>query len=101
MKYIMLADNHSSHTSGIGLAKLRRHFQVLFQPSHSSDFNSIEVFWGIVKQHFRKLVLLNDRELDRERLRELILSSLSMVTHEQLERIYRFNLRYIHRLLKE
>ena len=58
------------------MAKLRRHYQVLFQPSHSSDFNSIEVFWGIAKQHFRKLLILDDKEMTKERLGQLTTKAL-------------------------
>ena len=50
--YLVL-DNHTAHKNVVIRPTLEQHFNVLWLPSYSCQFNSIETFWSILKRRYR------------------------------------------------
>ena len=53
--YLVL-DNHSAHRTRVVRDYLESHFNVLYLPVASSEFNSIERAWAVGKQKFKQRV---------------------------------------------
>jgi transposase len=54
-------DNHSSHRSNITQDQLDGiDIGVLFLPPYSSEYNPIERMWALIKNHWRKSVMIRD-----------------------------------------
>ena len=64
-KPYLLIDNHPGHKNPILRLKLDQHFNVLFMPSYSCRFNSIENLWGYVKLRYMQSFPNHFNELER------------------------------------
>ena len=53
--YLVL-DNHLAHKNILIRPTLEQHFNVMWLPSYSCQFNSIETFWSILKSRYRKML---------------------------------------------
>jgi transposase len=51
--YLVL-DNHCAHRTKNVKAAMAEHFNVLFLPVASSEFNSCEWLWSVLKQRFTR-----------------------------------------------
>jgi transposase len=52
--YLVL-DNHTAHRTKRVKELLSQHFNVLYLPVASSEFNSVERVWSVIKQRYMKM----------------------------------------------
>ena len=71
---ILVLDNHCAHHAKSAVPLLD-HFTVLWLPPYSSQLNSIERLWAVIKTHFRKHrgIKVASGPLDWHKLAELVL----------------------------
>lgn len=76
----MLIDNAPPHTTKLSIREAQKHFLLLRNVPHSSDFNSVETLWSLQKNNLEKLLLLNKDHLTKESFEQLVEKSLKMIS---------------------
>ena len=66
-KPVLILDNHRAHTSIDSLRVMEPHFEVVFQPAYSSEFNCQETVWSLAKRAFSKALYRRTRQLTLQR----------------------------------
>ncbi len=56
-RQVVVLDNHSCHKTTATMKLLNTLFIPVFQPPHSSNFNSVETVWSSAKRNFLTLML--------------------------------------------
>ena len=100
-KAVMLYDGHRAHTTERSVGLCQRYFYPLKSVAHSSDFNSIETFWSLVKNNLQKLLLLHSHELTKAGFEALVRRSMQMVAPSVISNIIRANQRYLNEVLAQ
>ena len=104
-KPVLVLDNHRAHKTADNLALMHAHFTVLFQPPYSSEGNSQETVWSIVKREFLKEIYRRTENLTTQLRFEHYLQRLldKMETRIAPARIVLANRRWLlaHRLLRD
>ena len=96
--YIVL-DNFSGHKTNKSLRVLEQHFQPLWLPPHSCQFNCIERFWSISKSHFRVHQAQNHTNLQTKSDFIAAVQLSTKLPPNTVRNIYRSNWSYLERYL--
>lgn len=56
MKPYLVIDNHRAHKAWRVEEFLNKHFNVIWMPAASCEFNSIESVWSMMKNKFRRVI---------------------------------------------
>ena len=99
-KPILLFDGLRSHTSRISMAVVNRYFRPLKNVPYSCQFNAIESVWGVAKNNFVKLAMLQDHWYSDEEFYSLVRRSLQMISRGTMAGLLRSNHAYLRKLLQ-
>ena len=103
VKPYLVMDNHSAHHSRLVKPVLEEFFTILWMPSYSCQFNSIEQFWGILKKRVvpKYTRLLFKREATVEHLKSLVELEVSEISDEICTNTFYANLKYLNSFLPD
>ena len=71
---VLVLDNHPAHRTGINMAKMLSHFEVVFQPAYSSEANAQETVWAQVKALYLQKLYRRTTNLTTQRAFDVFLS---------------------------
>ena len=95
-KVYLCIDNHVGHRSKKSLKVMKElDFVPLFLPSYSSYFNSVEHLWALLKQHFKKLLCVQNTHLTYVQFKALVRKTLPLVSEEKAGNICYANRKYL------
>ena len=100
-KPALILDNASAHKNKTVRAKLEKHFQVLFTPTCSCQFNSVEWLFSIIKNNYRKRITkcALRRDYGQEDVVNCIILACEEISNEKVYRLCRANRPYINSYL--
>ena len=92
-----ITDNAGSHRNKENYELMAAHFNVIYQPSYSCKFNSIETLWALVKKRWLKshTKVLIKKESTRDNSIALLKIILDEIGEEQIVRLLNANDSYI------
>ena len=67
---------------------------------YSSDLNSIETLWSVVKHNLKKLLLLQETPLTMAQFKQLVRQAISLVETRTISNIIKSNRRYLSEMLQ-
>ena len=68
---------------------------------YSSDLNSIETLWSVVKHNLKKLLLLQETPLTLAQFKQLVRQAISLVETRTISNIIKSNRRYLSEMLQQ
>ena len=100
-KCVLLYDGHPAHTGQESMRLCERLFWPLKNVAYSSELNSIESLWSLVKNNLKKLLLMQDAPLTKPRFEQLVRQAIELVTPRQHSNILRANHACLTELLQQ
>ena len=77
------------------MAVVQRYFRPLKNVPYSCQFNAIEAVWGVAKNNFVKLSMLQEHWYTNEEFYELVRRSLTMISRDTMAGLMRSNHAYL------
>ena len=78
-KCVLLYDGAPAHTGKESTRVCEQYFWPLKNVAHSSELNSIETLWSLVKHNLKKLLLMREEPLTKALFEELVRQAIGLV----------------------